>query len=492
MCIVCGPGGVTFPRSIAERYRAGNRSRPRFAAEEIVPETTPPLDPDDGKDLEGPADVILRGGPIVTMRRPGEAVAALALRAGRIQSLGREDEVMPLRGRLTRMIDLDGRAVTPGFINPHWHPPLSLLCDWFDWDGPDSAAKIGVASTSDAGEWLVVRCAPNGDVRTAACVAVERIVNRPSVMVDRDGQVVHANAGAIALHGALMRPSAREGKLVHVSVLLPLLVERLASSREPLRLRLRRTFAELARSGFTTIRFCGLGGIAGEEDVELVRSALDGQGPLRVRGALDIRLTSDAPRSPGFGDDVFRVDAVTAWVREDAAEASDVARRTADLRRRGWRVTLHAEGGGNLRTAIATPADGLECRIGDAREAAALGSGCPLSIGVTGDETPEPDAAEALRSLETSGAFCTLALDRIAGIATPFDILAAAGGRMEFVTTSAARRCGVEAILGALDVGRYADLTFLDADPRKTTATRLRCLSTWVAGREMQPTAATS
>jgi predicted amidohydrolase YtcJ len=36
-----------------------------------------------------------------------------------------------------------------------------------------------------------------------------------------------------------------------------------------------------------------------------------------------------------------------------------------------------------------------------------------------------------------------------------------------------------------LDVGRYADLAFLDADPRLTpaSATReVRCLSTWVGG----------
>ena len=135
MCIVCGPGGNRFLQAISTRY--GGSKRRRFAAEEVLPETTPPLNPLDRADLEGPADVILRGGPIVTMRRSGEVVMAMALRAGRIQRLGDENDVLPLRGRLTRLVDLEGGAVTPGFINAHWHVPLTLLCDWIDWIDPE-------------------------------------------------------------------------------------------------------------------------------------------------------------------------------------------------------------------------------------------------------------------------------------------------------------------------------------------------------------------
>jgi hypothetical protein len=73
MCIVCGPGGNRFLQAISARYGGSGQ---RFAAEGVLPETTPALDPLNREDLEGSADVILRGGPILTMRRPGEVAAA--------------------------------------------------------------------------------------------------------------------------------------------------------------------------------------------------------------------------------------------------------------------------------------------------------------------------------------------------------------------------------------------------------------------------------
>ena len=119
MCIVCGPGGSRLVHSIAASFGApGGRYRPRFMAEEVAPAFAPPLDPADLRDLKGPSDVILRGGPILTMRGADDVAQAIAVRAGRIQSVGEEATVLALRGRLTRIIDLDGRALLPGSSSP--------------------------------------------------------------------------------------------------------------------------------------------------------------------------------------------------------------------------------------------------------------------------------------------------------------------------------------------------------------------------------------
>ena len=72
----------------------------------------------------------------------------------------------------------------------------------------------------------------------------------------------------------------------HISLLLAPFAERLTVSRRPLTDRLRGAFEDLARSGFTTARFCGLGGLIGEDDVGLVRAALDGPNLLRIRGPM--------------------------------------------------------------------------------------------------------------------------------------------------------------------------------------------------------------
>ena len=61
-----------------------------------------------------PADVILHGGHIAG---PGTSLAqAIAIGQGRVQAIGGLDDVMARKGRMTRVIDLAGRAVLPGFI----------------------------------------------------------------------------------------------------------------------------------------------------------------------------------------------------------------------------------------------------------------------------------------------------------------------------------------------------------------------------------------
>ena len=115
MCIVCGPGGSRLAHSIAASFGApGGRARPRFMAEEVIPAFVPPLDPAILEDLNGPSDIILRGGPILTMRGADDVAQAIAVRAGRIQSRWRRGDGAGPPGRLTRIIDLDGRALLPG------------------------------------------------------------------------------------------------------------------------------------------------------------------------------------------------------------------------------------------------------------------------------------------------------------------------------------------------------------------------------------------
>jgi predicted amidohydrolase YtcJ len=59
--------------------------------------------------------------------------SALAVRDGRIVAVGPDALVRPLIGSSTRVIDLRGRTVTPGFQDAHVHPihgGLAMLrCD---------------------------------------------------------------------------------------------------------------------------------------------------------------------------------------------------------------------------------------------------------------------------------------------------------------------------------------------------------------------------
>ena len=67
------------------------------------------------------ADSIYSGGPIVTVNDEQPEAAAVAVRDGRIQAVGSLEAMSALTGPETRLIDLAGRTLAPGFIDGHAH-----------------------------------------------------------------------------------------------------------------------------------------------------------------------------------------------------------------------------------------------------------------------------------------------------------------------------------------------------------------------------------
>lgn len=67
------------------------------------------------------AEQIYFGGPILTMNDAQKQVEALAVSGGLILAVGTRDEIFALRGPGTRMVDLQGRTLIPGFVDPHSH-----------------------------------------------------------------------------------------------------------------------------------------------------------------------------------------------------------------------------------------------------------------------------------------------------------------------------------------------------------------------------------
>ncbi len=74
-----------------------------------------------GGEPETAADAIYHGGPIVTVDDANPTAEALAVRDGRIVAVGSEAEVMALKGSGTNVVDLGGRTLAPGFVDPHAH-----------------------------------------------------------------------------------------------------------------------------------------------------------------------------------------------------------------------------------------------------------------------------------------------------------------------------------------------------------------------------------
>ncbi|RZU66249.1 hypothetical protein EV379_2601 [Microterricola gilva] len=73
----------------------------------------------DGSDT--PAELVFRGGTVLSLDAADTRGTAVAVRHGRIVLVGGDDEVLPLIGRRTRVIELNGRAVIPGINDSHLH-----------------------------------------------------------------------------------------------------------------------------------------------------------------------------------------------------------------------------------------------------------------------------------------------------------------------------------------------------------------------------------
>jgi predicted amidohydrolase YtcJ len=76
-----------------------------------------------------PADLVLRGGHVVTVDSTKPEAEAVAIRGSTIVAVGTDAEIASYIGPDTEVVDLGGRLVVPGFIEGHGHfPGLGRRC----------------------------------------------------------------------------------------------------------------------------------------------------------------------------------------------------------------------------------------------------------------------------------------------------------------------------------------------------------------------------
>ena len=67
-------------------------------------------------------DLIFFGGHIVTMDDENPSIEAVSIHNGKISSIGTKDDIMKLRSWKTKVVNLRGKTLMPGFIEAHCHP----------------------------------------------------------------------------------------------------------------------------------------------------------------------------------------------------------------------------------------------------------------------------------------------------------------------------------------------------------------------------------
>jgi len=93
------------------------------ATETLAPPTATPLPPPTATALppELAADMVLTGGKVITVDPADTFAQAVAVKDGLIQAVGDDATIRALVGEKTKVIDLGGRAVTPGLVDAHNH-----------------------------------------------------------------------------------------------------------------------------------------------------------------------------------------------------------------------------------------------------------------------------------------------------------------------------------------------------------------------------------
>ena len=91
-----------------------------------------------------PADLVLRGGKIVTLDAQTPEGTALASRNGAVVAVGTDAAIARYIGPSTQVIDLAGRLAIPGFI-AFANVAAALKCETFGgWLGTPTRAKVEV------------------------------------------------------------------------------------------------------------------------------------------------------------------------------------------------------------------------------------------------------------------------------------------------------------------------------------------------------------
>ena len=156
------------------------------------------------------AELVLTGGAVYTVDSARRWAEAVAVQSGRIIAVGTEAEIRPLIGPRTRVVELGGRMVLPGFQDAHLHPALGGRADaQCPLDGAaDGQAYLTLvaryAAEHPEASWIVGRgwamdVFPGGTPDKASLDAV--VPGRPVFLKNRDGHLAWVNSAALKASG---------------------------------------------------------------------------------------------------------------------------------------------------------------------------------------------------------------------------------------------------------------------------------------------------
>ena len=347
----------------------------------------------------GAGTIVFRNGIVLPVDQGFSEHAALAIRGNRVLAIGSEADVVAAAGAGARSIDLQGRVVLPGFIEPHMHfamlAGLGHLEDIGPFNRPTFDAALAAirdirqAAIEEGPEtWVMGRqfdpilLEPPRDLTTSELD--ELVPDRPAFFLNASGHIGYANSLALQAGGIgpdTADPAGGEigrfedgtpnGVLYGQSAYFPVMlanqqiVDRMGTQFVSAG---RQVGEQAAALGITTLCDQATGGLAGPADIEGYRAMFDGG---RMKARIRAYLYSVQPGwdeagiMPGDGDDLMRIagwkivtdgsnQGFTGRQREPYhtrdtvgifyVEPGALREMAIDRGRRGWQLSLHGNG----------------------------------------------------------------------------------------------------------------------------------------------------
>ena len=163
---------------------------------------------------QGAAATVFTGGTVLTVDRRFSQAEAIAIRGNRIVAVGSDAAVRAAAGAQAQVVDLRGRVMLPGFVEPHAHVVAGAVVDsLMDHVGMTRFATTALvlehlktkARTTPPGQWIMGRNfdpslqAGPASIGFAELDAVSK--EHPVFVLNASGHLAYANRRAFAAAG---------------------------------------------------------------------------------------------------------------------------------------------------------------------------------------------------------------------------------------------------------------------------------------------------
>ena len=270
------------------------------------------LNVDGGNGIQS-SNIIFFGGPILTINDECPEVEAMAIRDGKIIALGDQRSVLQYHTARTRLVDLEGCALMPGFVDPHVHLAWSAFSNyrWINVAPPlvgnrDEFRNVlrAAASTKGESEWIIACGYDSSTYPEQAPLNASELdaisTRHPVFVLEQSWDVAYVNHKALEIAGSnvglagtkspgyVRDTSGNPTGEIRGATAFASLARRFPIVTFEQKLRdCKGILGSWAQKGCTTIYDAAVGSLWGQEEIRLfLEMASDPSAPVRIRAAV--------------------------------------------------------------------------------------------------------------------------------------------------------------------------------------------------------------